>query len=952
MVRLSTRLSTFPPHISPATPYQRANTLPKLVGGFGLGALVAAALVSGATAGDLAAQSSPPEIIQLTNTALGEFPSIRTRPTIRRDGSAVAFLMAHTEYDVRLYVARGDGAGPQQVTPTGSFLRAADLPAFGTKLVFVACENSTPCARSNLGAPGDIYVVGVDGRGRTRLTFDNPQLETFGPFYEQAIISADGTKVAFTTSFIHPTEFRRFMTLFVINADGTGRQELVLPTSSLPTDIIPLSFSRDGSEIAFVYDDSSEVNISAIRTDGSGFRILTNAPQGDSVPCTLTRCTAALALSGDWTTLAYVDPGGLKVVKTDGTGFAVLDTTLSVQPTITFDGSLIAYLRLVAYQRLDVFLINADGTNQRNLTNVPLEGGGAGDQLFTALEPSISDLGLSVAFRSNTDLDIGQNTDLNFEVFLALLGPTLPAPTVTSITPDSGPVDGGTSVTITGTAFAAGATITLGGSPATGVTVVDSTTMTAVTPPHAAGVVDVLVTNLDGLSGGRTDGFAYVAPPPTFCVTGSVSPAGAGVVSLSPVGPCYAPGTPVQLTATADAGYVFAYWSEDVSVATNPTTVSVSQNLSVTAVFSRLPALRGRVGIWDGTEFWPLDGRGITSITVTVQGGGYSETVDATGASFAFSSLAPGAYTLIAAIQYDEVMPDTTQPCGLVSIGTPVFLAPKTATAVGRLDLTGEGVEVELRLPRPLVFVHGIRSDYRKWYEGSDTAITWDDWARRNGTMTLTPNYKSNTGGVWNESVSNVSTHVNNYLRQWSTRASIGGLPRWNVVAHSQGGLVVRALLWTGSVSNSTKTSLGKIFLLGTPNSGATTKALAAMLCADYLDPKTIMRSFNTSPDKGGAPTFAGKEVLGFAGTFGKLLCGGAFGKSLGDLVVCSESVHQILTPQGLNEQIPAVPGKSWLYDHLDLGSPATLGAILVNEIMPRQGAPTVVVVSPAPAMP
>ena len=48
-----------------------------------------------------------------------------------------------------------------------------------------------------------------------------------------------------------------------------------------------------------------------------------------------------------------------------------------------------------------------------------------------------------------------------------------PAPTVASITPNTGTAGGGTSVTITGTGFLAGATVSLGGTAATGVNVVE-----------------------------------------------------------------------------------------------------------------------------------------------------------------------------------------------------------------------------------------------------------------------------------------------------------------------------------------------------------------------------------------------------------------------------------------------------------------------------------------------
>ena len=68
------------------------------------------------------------------------------------------------------------------------------------------------------------------------------------------------------------------------------------------------------------------------------------------------------------------------------------------------------------------------------------------------------------------------------------------APTVTSVTPNSGTTLGGTSATISGTNFNGATAVTFGGAAATGVTVVNSTTITAITPAHAAGAVDIVVT--------------------------------------------------------------------------------------------------------------------------------------------------------------------------------------------------------------------------------------------------------------------------------------------------------------------------------------------------------------------------------------------------------------------------------------------------------------------------
>jgi phospholipase C len=75
-----------------------------------------------------------------------------------------------------------------------------------------------------------------------------------------------------------------------------------------------------------------------------------------------------------------------------------------------------------------------------------------------------------------------------------------PAPTLASISPNSGTTSGGTAVTLGGSNFVAGATVTFGKAAATAVSVVNSTTITANTPPNPAGTVGVTVTNPDGQS--------------------------------------------------------------------------------------------------------------------------------------------------------------------------------------------------------------------------------------------------------------------------------------------------------------------------------------------------------------------------------------------------------------------------------------------------------------------
>lgn len=82
---------------------------------------------------------------------------------------------------------------------------------------------------------------------------------------------------------------------------------------------------------------------------------------------------------------------------------------------------------------------------------------------------------------------------------------------VQSIVPSSGYALGGTSITITGDRLAGTTSVTIGGMPATNLVVVNSTTVTAVTPPGSVGTVDVVVT---GPKGDLTiaGGFQYIQP--------------------------------------------------------------------------------------------------------------------------------------------------------------------------------------------------------------------------------------------------------------------------------------------------------------------------------------------------------------------------------------------------------------------------------------------------------
>jgi hypothetical protein len=181
-----------------------------------------------------------------------------------------------------------------------------------------------------------------------------------------------------------------------------------------------------------------------------------------------------------------------------------------------------------------------------------------------------------------------------------------PPPTLTGISPASGTAAGGTAVTITGTGFLAGATVSLGGTPATGVTVMNSTSITATTPPHSAGTVDVVVSNAEQHAGTLPNGYTYtsittglglgvpsgdstsatIVAGQTATYTLSIGGAGlSGTASLS------CSGSPMRANCSVPVSEPFSSTvpaTFNVSVTTTPRTVGAL----------RLPAFAPVTGLW------------------------------------------------------------------------------------------------------------------------------------------------------------------------------------------------------------------------------------------------------------------------------------------------------------------------------------------------------------------
>ncbi len=195
-----------------------------------------------------------------------------------------------------------------------------------------------------------------------------------------------------------------------------------------------------------------------------------------------------------------------------------------------------------------------------------------------------------------------------------------PTPTLTAVSPASGPTTGGTTVTITGTNFAAGATVTVGGAAATSVVVASATSITARTPAGAAGARDVRVTLSGGQAATRTGGFTYTAPTtpsPTLTGVSPVSGPAAGGTAVTLSGTNFAAGATVTVGGAAATSVVVV--SSTRITARTPAGTAGARDVRVTLSGGQAATLAGGFTYTAGTST-DSDGDGLTNEWETLYG--------------------------------------------------------------------------------------------------------------------------------------------------------------------------------------------------------------------------------------------------------------------------------------------------------------------------------------------
>ena len=230
---------------------------------------------------------------------------------------------------------------------------------------------------------------------------------------------------------------------------------------------------------------------------------------------------------------------------------------------------------------------------------------------------------------------------------------------VTSISPTGGSIAGGTNVTITGTGFENGADVTFDGSAASNENVVNLSTITATTPSHVAGTVDVVVTNSDEESATLSSAYTFALAPAITGISPDSGPA-AGGTAVTIDGSGFQSGASVRFASKAATGVSV---SSSTITATTPSG-SGTVDLTVTNPDQQSAIL--------GEAFTYVPGPSIASISpnqgtvfggtlVTIGGSGFKD-----GAVITFDAL-PASGVIVAS---DSAITSQTPPhsAGLVNV--------------------------------------------------------------------------------------------------------------------------------------------------------------------------------------------------------------------------------------------------------------------------------------------
>ena len=408
-----------------------------------------------------------PKVDYLTGDPPGEGPSSVFSVDLDGDGDNDLAVANETGNNVSVLLNNGDGTFAPKV---GYIAGSRPRSVFSVDL---DGDGDNDLVAANMGDPpewiGSVSVLLNNGNGIFVSKVDYAVGD--GPRSVFSMdLDGDGDNDLATANMGDPPEWIGSVSVLLNNGNGIFVSKVDYAVGDGPRSVFSMDLDGDGDNDLAVANQFSD-NVSVLLNNGDG----TFAPRVDYG--------------------AGVDPMSVFIADLDGDA----DNDLAVGKQSS--------------NNVSVFLNNGDGTFAIKVDYV------SGDDSRSVF---IADLDGD----ADNDLAVGNGGGRTVSVLLnRSIMP--PPPVVTSIDPVSGLKLEATPVTIAGNNFQTGTSVTfrdsvasdlvvVRDSPATNVVVVSDTIITAITPHHPAGTVDVIVANPDGLADTLFSGFRFINPGPNI----------------------------------------------------------------------------------------------------------------------------------------------------------------------------------------------------------------------------------------------------------------------------------------------------------------------------------------------------------------------------------------------------------------------------------------------------
>ena len=332
-----------------------------------IGILIAALLVAGCSGG----RTSPTPLLISTvlppTATLSPTPYPTLSPTDTAEPSATPIgggsIIAYTSWFGSVSLIKGDGSDAHTVGVAGSSAFPQWSPD-GKWLAYLVLdgpfeENGT---ESKPVRTAQLWVSAPDGSNSKQVAeFNYPQLAQGNTpvvdflSYTHLFWSPDSTQLAYLNYVNHVETSQRTVDFEIWVASVSGGNKQRIATATLAWDdwtyrTRPLAWSPDGSQIAYTTFSSSDHGVYVVSENGGEPKRLTDSKfasyptwtsDGKSILFVESSILSHVTASGH--PMLSLTPGTLKLVSVEGGDVAKLSDEQVVEPTLSPDGSQVAY---------------------------------------------------------------------------------------------------------------------------------------------------------------------------------------------------------------------------------------------------------------------------------------------------------------------------------------------------------------------------------------------------------------------------------------------------------------------------------------------------------------------------------------------------------------------------------------------------------------------------------